>query len=104
MGTADVTLPATSSGSFQGAPGTALDFDYNPEFRVTTSSINADTVEFDSGNNNSSEAGTYSAATATLIEDSAQVIFTGAVNSLGSSLVIFGVSDYDPGCLNHHTP
>ena len=53
-------------------------------------------MEFDSGNNNSSEAGTYSAATATLIEDSAQVIFTGAVNSLGSSLVIFGVANFSP--------
>ena len=51
---------------------------------------------FNAGNNNSSEAGTYSAATATLIEDSAQVICAGAVNSLGSSLVIFGVANFDP--------
>jgi hypothetical protein len=95
LGASTVTQTAGSSGSFEGAAGTTLEFLTSQDF-TPTSSINADTVEFSSGDNTSNEAGAYSASTATLIEGSANVNFTGTVNSLGSSLDIYGVANFSP--------
>ena len=95
LGADDVIATATSSGSFQGAPGTTLEFLTSQDF-AAASSIDADTVVFSSGYDNSNDAGTYSASTATLIEGSAAVTFTGAVSSVGASLDISGVADFGP--------
>ncbi len=95
LGDSDVVATAISSGSFEGAPGTTLEFLTSQDF-TATSSINADTVEFYSGGDTSNEAGTYSASTATLIEGGAQVNFTGTVNSVGDSLDILGVANFIP--------
>ena len=76
---------ASSSGTFDGAPGTKLQFDGNRTL-TATSAIDAADVAFKEANVN--DAGTYAASGQTLLMTGAHVNFTGTVVSVGSSLDI----------------
>jgi hypothetical protein len=94
FGESSVTATASSTGSFQGAPGTTLNFLSAQNF-ASTSNINADTVAFYTSGYTYNEAGTYSASSATVIRGG-QVNFTGTVTSVGNALDIFDVANFIP--------